>query len=36
MRSWYIRCTEWLEESDTTGAMAANSWRVQSLGPGGM
>lgn len=34
--SWYIRHTEWLEETDHTGAMEGNAWRLQALGPGGM
>jgi hypothetical protein len=33
---WYIRHTEWLEETDRTGAMTGSHWRLQSLGPGGM
>lgn len=33
---WYIRHTEWLEETDHTGAMEGNAWRLQALGPGGM
>lgn len=33
---WYIRHTEWLEETDKTGAMEGNAWRLQALGPGGM
>lgn len=33
---WYIRHTEWLEETDRTGMMEGNGWRVQAIGPGGM
>lgn len=33
---WYIRHTEWLEETDQSGAMEGNAWRLQALGPGGM
>lgn len=33
---WYIRHTEWLEETDPTGMMEGNAWRISAIGPGGM